>query len=324
MKLNKVYKLSFRRVQKCAELKSSCFWLLFSSFFLLWSPWNLVSWVLSCTVFVRYNIWTESLSMNIGDFFLKYCFCSVSQNHVCLFFIIVRFLQILEARASWWWVLTDTNMGKVILKSCQVETGILLVLRLLSRGRINIGPHFSGKTKLLIVSPNRRAGWVSPFSVPLSATPAPSWAMGTIGRTQPTWRALSSLVFSAKEWQLSEPACDGLSVGRRRALSRSIYIGALGRGLLCRVTYSDRTGWGLFRLDSLAVDGVSLELNQLLFLSFNRLVNRSHLPHFFFLSLFLCRGGGWGFWAFEICKTSKQANKQTVLRWTTCKMKGAS
>lgn len=53
---------------------------------------------------------------------------------------------------------TNTNTGKVILKSCKVETGILLVLLLLSRGRINIGPHFSGKTKLLIVSLNRRAG----------------------------------------------------------------------------------------------------------------------------------------------------------------------
>lgn len=68
---------------------------------------------------------------------------------------------------------TNTNTGEVILKSCKVETGILLVLRLLSRGRINIGPHFSGKTKLLIVSLNRRAGWVSPFSATVR-NPRPS------------------------------------------------------------------------------------------------------------------------------------------------------
>lgn len=92
MKLNKVYKLSLWYVQKCAELKSRCFWLLFLSFFFLWSPWNLVSWVLSCTVFVR-SIQQRLRLYDYTGFFLQYCFCSVSKIYLSFFIIIIiRFL----------------------------------------------------------------------------------------------------------------------------------------------------------------------------------------------------------------------------------------
>lgn len=73
MKLNKVYKLSFRRVQKCAELKSRCFWLLFTRFFLFvfFSVESMEPGQLSIILYsvCKINLNKESLSMNIRDFF---------------------------------------------------------------------------------------------------------------------------------------------------------------------------------------------------------------------------------------------------------------
>lgn len=160
-----------------------------------------------------------------------------------------------------------------------MERNILLLIRNLSRRRINIGPHSSGKPTSWSVISTREQVECLP-SASLSPTPAPLWASGTIRCTQPTWRALSLSSFRQRSGSFQNQRAEALSVWRRQALSCCVYIGVLGWGPLCRVTYSDRARWGQLRLDSLAVDRVSLELNLLLFLSFNRLVNRSHLPHF--------------------------------------------
>lgn len=189
----------------------------------------------------------------------------------------------------------------------------MLFLRRLSKRRINIGPHSSGKTNLLICQLTKEQVEFLP-SAPLYPTPAPPWATGTIRCTQATWRALS---FQKRSGSFQNQLVGVYQFEEGKRYPTVFTLESWAEAFLCRVTYGDRARWGQFRLDSLAVDGVSLELNLLLFLSFNRLVNRSHLPHF--LTLFPCNDGGWRFWALEICKTSKQANQQIVSHGQLCK-----